>query len=231
VIRVHLITEDRTGGGLDDVIRACAQARRAQEGKEPLWFPRFKGNVDGASQLLKECEKYELFRYHYNPRFDHVFYMLDARNAWRLPQLAVSAPTPPLEESLPGFIQRVKDGMVGLARGSRSAETWAGLARGFHPHVLVWERESLILPVADRLGLGEAVPDVYGNRQAAELVDEKFRPVRRLKYSKATHGTELLGRIARDPLLRATVLDSNPSLRDIIEELVALQEALPGLGT
>ncbi len=222
MIRVHLITEDRTGGGLDDLVRACVQARRAQEGREPLGFPRFKGNVDGAGQLLKECEKYELFRFNYTPRFDHVFYILDARNAWRLPQLAVRAPEPPLEHSLPRFFEGVKSGMTGIARGRRSAEEWSGISSGFHPHVLVWERESLILPVADRLGFGEAVSDVYEKRQAAELVDAMFRPVRHLKYSKAIHGTELLGRIAREPALRAIVLDSNPSLREVVDAMAAL---------
>ena len=222
MIRVHLITEDRTGGGLDDIIRACVQSRRAQEGREPLWFPRFKGNVDGASQLLKECEKYELFRFHYSPRFDHVFYMLDARNAWKLSQLAVTAPEPPLARSLPLFIQAAQEGMVRLARGSKTDAAWAPLANGFHPHVLVWERESLILPVADQLGLGEADTDLYGNRQAAEWVDSRFRPMRRMKYSKAVHGSEFLGRIAREPSVRLSVLKSNFSLSAIVEEMASL---------
>lgn len=63
-------------------------------------------------------------------------------------------------------------------------------------HVLVWERESLILPVADSLGLGDC--------------------------EKSLQGPQLLGKIARDASLRARVLASNPSLRALVDELAAL---------
>ncbi|HEX8700623.1 MAG TPA: hypothetical protein VF815_17365 [Myxococcaceae bacterium] len=222
MIRVHLITEDRTGGGLDEVVQACVQAQRAESGKGPLGFSRMKGNVDGAAQLLKQCEKYELYRFNYSPRFDHVFYVIDARNAWRLPQLGVSAPEPPLSQSLPSFLDKMKKGMEAIGRGLRTQDEWARIAEGFHPHVLVWERESLILPVADRLGLGDAVHDVYGERQAAENLSQRLRRLRNRKYDKAIHGPQFLGQIARDASLRAVVLDSNPSLRALVHEMVAL---------
>jgi hypothetical protein len=222
LIHVHLITEDRTGGGLDDVVRACVHARRTQEGRERLGFPRFKGNVDGASQLLKECVKYELYRFNYSPRFDHVFYVLDARNVWDRKQLGVSAPEPPLNKSLAPLLEGVKKGMAAMARSGRTGDEWARISGGFHPHVLVWERESLILPVADKLGLGDAVRDVYGERQAAEVLSERLRRTRHRKYDKAIHGPQFLGQIARDASLRAEVLASNPSLQSLVEELVAL---------
>jgi hypothetical protein len=222
MIRVHLITEDRTGGGLEQVTQSCVQALRAQQGREPLSFSRVKGNVDGAAQLLKQCEKYELFRFNYTPRYDHVFYVMDARNVWRLPQLDVSAPEPPHSESLPRLLEGVKDGMTNIARGQRTQEEWARVSSGFHPHVLVWERESLILPVVDRLGLGDSVQDVYGERQAAENLSERLRRAQKRKYDKAIHGPQFLGQIARDASMRATVLDSNLSFRALVEAMVSL---------
>jgi hypothetical protein len=222
LIRVRLITEDRTGGGLDEVVQACVQARRAQEGREPLGFPRKPGNVDGAAQLLKECTKYELYRFHHSPRSDHVFYVLDARNVWDLKQLGVTPPLPPLAQSLAPLLEGVKQGMIAMARERRTDDQWARISEGFHPHVLVWERESLILPVADRLGLGDAVANVYGARQAFEAVTELHRRTRRLKYSKAIHGPQYLKQIAHDASMRSTVLASNPSLRALVEELAAL---------
>jgi hypothetical protein len=222
VIRVHLITEDRTGGGLDDVVRGCVQAQRAQEGKEPLWFPRFKGNVDGASQLLKECAKYELYRFNYSPRFDHIFYVLDARNAWNLPQLGVQAPEPPLANTLPYLLKGIKEGMATAAKGGRPQQHWEHIAEGFHPHVLVWERESLVLPVMDKLNLGPPHQDVYGQRQAAEFISQRLRQTQGRKYDKAIHGPQLLGQVARTPALRDAVLASNHSLQQLVSDMVAL---------
>ena len=222
MIRVHLITEDRTGGGLDDVVRGCVQAQRAREGKEPLWFPRFKGNVDGAPQLLKECAKYELYRFNYSPRFDHVFYVLDARNAWKLSQLGIQAPEPPLSKTLPFFLEGVRKGMTTAAQDHRPSQTWEGIAEGFHPHVLVWERESLVLPVMDKLNLGAPLQDVYGERQAAEFLSHRLRQTQGRKYDKAIHGPQLLGQIARAPALRDAVLASNPSLQQLVSDMAAL---------
>jgi hypothetical protein len=112
--------------------------------------------------------------------------------------------------------------MTRLAQGTRQDLEWKNIRAGFHAHVLVWERESLILPVADRLGLGASVSDVYAIRGAAEVVKEGFRRVKTRGYSKALDGREYLQRIAQDEALRATVLSSNASLRGMVEDLVAL---------
>ncbi|KFA93612.1 hypothetical protein Q664_07535 [Archangium violaceum Cb vi76] len=130
---------------------------------------------------------------------------------------------PPYEQNFPSFIDIIRSRMAGIARGSRTEQQWAGIHEGFHAHVLVWERESLILPVADRLGLGKAVMDVYSARRAAEAVGELFRGLgKRRKYDKAIDGPEFLQRIADDIQLRTIVIESNPSLRSIVEELVSL---------
>lgn len=221
-MNVHLVTEDRTGGGLAAVLCAAAAHQRRLRGKAPLRFLR-PSTVNGNGELLKQCEKYELFRFNYSPRCDHVFYIIDARNAWDLRQLGVQAPSPPYEQSLPTFIGTIREKMAGIARGSRAEQQWANIRGGFHAHVLVWERESLILPVADRLDLGKADRDVYNARRAAESVDALFRGLgKRRKYDKAVDGPEYLQRIANDEFLRAIVLETNPSLHAIVEELASL---------
>jgi hypothetical protein len=222
MIRVHLLTEDRTDGGLERMTKSCVQALRAQQGRERLEFTNAKGSVDGAAALLKQCEKYELFRFNYAPRCDHVFYVMDARNAWKLPQLRAIAPEPPLERSLPLLIESVKKGMARMAQGERSQAEWLRISNGFHPHVLVWERESLVLPVTDKLGLGEPVLEAYAERQAYENLSARLRLAGKGKYVKAIHGPQYLARIASDATLRAAVLDSNPSFLALVNELVAL---------
>ncbi|WNG32507.1 hypothetical protein F0U61_01945 [Archangium violaceum] len=222
VTSVHIITEDKTGGGLEAIIRAEAQYQRQRAGRQPLRFPGTRGSINGNSQLLDQCRKYERFRFNYKPRIEHVFYVMDARNAWDLKQLGVQVPRAPYEQSLPAFIATIQEGMATLARGSRTEQEWEKVRGGFHPHVLVWERESLILPVADRLGLGEPLPDVYAERGAADIVTDRFRRVKNRGYSKSIDGPEYLTRIAQDERLRAIVLASNASLRDIVEDLASL---------
>ncbi|MCY1073069.1 hypothetical protein [Archangium lansingense] len=219
---VHIITEDKTGGGLEAIIRAEVQRQRHSAGKTPLQFSKARGTVNGNAQLLEQCRKYELFRFNYAPRIEHVFYVIDARNAWDLPQLEVQAPRVPYEQSLPSFISTIQGSMAVLARGTRTPQEWEKIRSGFHPHVLVWERESLILPVTDQLGMGEPTMDVYAERRAAEAITERFRRVRNRKYAKSIDGPEYLTRIAQDERLRATVLASNASLRAIVDELVSL---------
>lgn len=188
-----------------------------------MQFSRKPSTVNGNAELLKQCEKYELFRFKYSPRYSHVFYIIDARNAWDLPQLAVEAPEPPYGKNLPVFIESTRRSMARIARGARSDQEWEKIRDGFHAHVLVWERESLILSVADRLDLGEPVVDVYSARKAAESVKERFSNLGRGRgYNKAIDGPEYLQRIANSEELRAIVLEANPSLCAIVNDLALL---------
>ena len=220
---VHLVTEDRTGGGLAAVLREAAAHKRRQSGRARLEFSRKPSTVNGNAELLRQCEKYDLFRFEYSPRYEHVFYVIDARNAWDLSRLGVQAPQPPYDQSLPAFIAGIREKMVEIARGSRTEQQWEPIRSGFHAHVLVWERESLILAVAGQLGLGESVRDIYNERRAAESVGVRFRNLgNRRKYDKAIDGPEYLQLIAESEELRAIVLETNPSLRAIVEELASL---------
>lgn len=220
---VHLMTEDRTGGGLEALLRKEAQRRWAEAGKVHLRFSKISGTVNGNAALLEQCRRYVRLRFDPPLRADHVFYILDARNAENLPQLRVSAPKPPYAQSLPPFIASIQARMAELARGALSDEQWQKVESGFHAHLLVWERESLMLPVADKLGLGEAVQNVYDERKASELVTSRFRQNdRRRTYQKATDGRLLLNRIAEDESLRTTVIAANPSLQAILKDLTSL---------
>ncbi|HEX8440907.1 hypothetical protein [Archangium sp.] len=220
---VHIITEDKTGGGLESLIKVEVAHQRMLKGMEPLEFSRIRGTVNGNAELLKQCGKYDLFRFRYSPRFDHVLYVIDARNAWKLEQLGVQAPQPPYEHSLPPFMDSIGKKLESLAKAGQTDEQWRRIRSGFHAHVLIWERESLILPVVDKLGLGQAVADVYAERRAAEAVAQRFLQTgKKRAYSKATDGKQFLDRIARDETLRAAVVGSNPSLAAIVNDLVAL---------
>ncbi len=223
VTSVHIITEDKTGDGLEAIIKQEVAHQRRLKELEPLEFSKLRGTVNGNAELLKQCAKYELFRFRYTPRFDHVFYVIDARNAWKLEQLGVEAPQPPYEKSLPPFCDAIQKKLESFAKTGQTDEQWQHIRSGFHAHVLVWERESLILPVADQLGLGQAVADVYADRKAAEFVENRFKQTgRKRAYSKATDGKQFLDRIAYTEGLRTTVVGSNASLQAIVDELVSL---------
>jgi hypothetical protein len=223
VTSVHIITEDKTGGGLEAIIKQEVAHQRGLKALEPLEFSKLRGTVNGNAELLKQCAKYELFRFRYTPRFDHVFYVIDARNAWKLQQLGVAAPQQPYENSLPPFCDAIRKKLELLAKAERTDEQWQHIRSGFHAHVLVWERESLILPVADQLGLGPAVADVYADRGATESVVHRFEQTgRKRAYNKATDGKQFLDRIAWNEGLRTTVVSTNHSLQAIVDELVAL---------
>jgi len=223
VTRVHIITEDKTGGGLEDIIKQEVAHQRRLKTLEPLEFSKLRGTVNGNAELLKQCAKYELFRFRYTPRFDHVFYVIDARNAWDLEQLGVEAPQPPYKTSLPPFCDTIRKKLESLAKVGQTDEQWQRIRNGFHAHVLVWERESLILPVADQLDLGQSIADVYAERKASDIVKHRFEQTGKQRaYSKATDGKQFLDRIAWNEGLRTTVVSSNPSLQAIVDELVAL---------
>lgn len=220
--RVHIIAEDKTGGGLEAVLRAEANHRRALKGAAPLHFPHRPTSINGNAELLKQCAKYELYRFNYSPRIDHVFYVIDARNAWKLPQLGVQAPNPPYAGSLPPFIATVRTGMSRLAQGVKPDAEWAKSSAGFHAHVLVWERETLLLPVLMQLELGESIADACGRRDAADVIEQRFKQRKTRAYGKGIDGPRYLFRIAQDEGLRRVVFESNPYLQDLVEDLAAL---------
>jgi hypothetical protein len=224
VIRVNVLCEDRTGTGLARVIESAVNQRRASADKEPLWFPPRPGTVLNNQKLLEQCAKYERLRFNNRPRFDHVVYVIDAWRVWNLPEIDHPPPRPnedlkPYLEALTGMVAAA---MERRARGQRSDDDWAKISAGFHPHVLVWERESLMLPVSPDLGLGPAPEDCQAVRHPAKWLEQRHRQHKGGKYEKAIHGPEYLGAIAGNPTLCERVLGAVPSLSVLINELVGL---------
>ncbi len=211
--RVRILTEDKTGGGHEAIIKAAVNGKRKELGKSALAIDPNNGFAASNSDLLKKCKGYRLLRSTGN-RYHHVVYVVDARRSWEVCKL--EKPLAPYSvESLATLIEQVRAHMRNLAQSE--APEWAELESGFHSHVLVWERESLMLPVAEQLGLGASLHDVYAEMQAFEWVRQRHQ-----RYAKGLHGRPLLTMIAQSPELRALVLQSNSSLKAIVEDLVAI---------
>ena len=213
-MKVLILTEDKTGGGLEAFVKKAVNARRTR----PLEITLGSGWVRTNAELLKRCRAYSNERFT-RQRPDHVVYVLDARNSWQL--CGVPEPRPPhTPQSLEPALARVRAHMTKLARGGST--DWEQIKDGFHPHVLVWERESLMLPVADALGLGEPELNIYGHTAASDWVTKRFRGPDGRGYAKSIFGNVLLERIRRDEALVERVVASNPSLQAIVDDLVQL---------
>jgi hypothetical protein len=185
------------------------------------------GTVLNNYKLIEKCSGYELLRFRTEPKHDHVYYVVDAKNLWDIPSLGLSQPQ--LNESPSDFWLRacdvVRKAMTARARGDRRSDAeWDRISSGFHPCVLMWERESLVLPVADGLGLGEPEANSDGVRKADGWVADRFKRRLNEKYSKAVDGKRLLTRIASSSELMERVLNANASLREIVALMVALEE-------
>lgn len=134
----------------------------------------------------------------------------------------MGAPSGPIDLYLRSLSAVVRAEMVRRARLSYETDgEWERVRGGFHAHVLVWERESLIVPVAAELNICApalvAPPDVRS--PAAWLAGiYKSRPGE--NYDKATEGNRLLKQIARQPELRERVLAANESVRGIVAEII-----------
>ena len=221
-----MLCEDRTGGGLAAVLQSASNRLRVAEGKSRLAFAP-PGTVLNNHKLIEKCVGYELLRFRSQPRFDHVYYVVDAKQLWDVSVLGLVSPQP--KESPPEFLARARKAayseMASRARGARDDVQWAEISGGFHPCVLMWERESMILPVADALGLGEPEPSSDDVRGADGWVDRRFRQHLKGKYNKATDGIRLLKRIAESSELTERVLAANASLREIVTSMVELADA------
>lgn len=225
MIRVNVLCEDRTGGGLAAVLQSASNRRRAADGRAPLVFAR-PGTVLNNYKLIEKCAGYDLLRFRTEPRFDHVYYVVDAKQLWDVSVLGLVPPQP--SESASEFLVRARNAagsaMTSRARGARDDAQWSEIAAGFHPCVLMWERESLILPVADVLGLGDPEPSSDDVRGADGWVESRFKKHLREKYNKATDGIRLLKRVADSAELTDRVLRANASLLEIVTSMVELPD-------
>jgi hypothetical protein len=223
MIRVNVLCEDRTGKGLFRVIEKATQGARTALGKEPLRFAP-PGTIESNTKLLAQCAKYAWYRFQAKPRCDHVVYVIDAYRLWDVPAVGIHAPLPneDMGAYLDALAAKARAEMTRIARGTDPEDSWLRIADNFHAHVLVWERESLMLPVSDALGLGPPPPDPQSVRKAADWVEDRHRAHRGKAYVKSVQGPTLLETIAGNQSLRDRVLERTPSLAAIVDSLVAL---------
>jgi hypothetical protein len=220
VTYVLIAAEDRTGRGLEQIVVKATQARRRQLDKPPLRFPDKHASLNGNTELLKDCAKYRFRRRYQQSPFDHVVYIMDARRSWNL--VGAKRPSPErLEDDLVELERSITACMEAKAREGLKDSEWDYIRSGFHAHMLVWERESLILPVLSHFNLGPDVTEPVRVMQAAETLVERSGS-KRFGYSKRDDGRRLLGAIAESAPLRDKVIQSNPSLQRIIQALVDL---------
>ncbi len=222
MIRVSLLCEDRTGGGLAEVLQRAANAARSTAGKPPIAFGP-AGTLLNNHELIRRCRAYDLLRFRTSPAADHVYYVVDAKRLWDLKFLHLTAPAP--GESPLDFLRRAEEAacraMIREARSDRGEEEWLTIATGFHPHVLLWERESLIVAVSDAVNLGPP-DDADKVRNADAWVGQRFRQHRNAKYVKGRDGILLLREIAASAELRDRILHANASVRAIVDSMAAI---------
>ncbi len=229
---VLVICEDKTGSGLHGVIQAAVRRRRSAAGMDPLHFgPAWR--VHGNTQVLKRCEAFDLHLFDLPLAYDHVGFVIDAKEAWGLVKGAPRKLNEDVRTYSSQLCTTVREHMATLAMGSRTPQEWKKLAPRFHPYVLVWERESLILPVTEHFDLGEPPSDPLLIQGAAANLDERFRERRGLnaKYGKGIHGKQFLGEIARRDDLLDRVLSAIPSLREIVDDIAAIGVSDPTPGS
>lgn len=216
-MKVRILYEDKTGGGLHDVIAKEVARRRADRNVPRLDISH--DHCDGNTDVIRRLKAFTALR----DKFTHVFHIIDVKGSWRLLDLKLPPPPQTFDvDEVRRYARQVRDAMRRLAREC-CADRWDLHAAGFHAHALVWERESLVLPVADKLDLGPPEPQPYLERNAAGWIEARYKAKsRRLAYAKQTDGRRLLGEIANRRELRDIVLASNPSLQEIIDDLVAL---------
>jgi hypothetical protein len=225
--RVKLLCEDRTGSGLFQVIQMATKAARLAEGKVPLEFPRSRdlGTIAGNTKLLEQCAKYTYYRFQTRPRWDHVVYVIDAYRLWDVSAVGIQAPlqNEDMGTYLPKLMAKARAEMERRARDPQQDDAWLRIADNFHAHVLVWERESLMLPVSAELGLGPPPEDLQAVRHAARWVEDRHREHHRGRpYVKSVQGPTMLAQIANSSALRERVLAEVPSLKAIVDSLVDL---------
>ena len=221
MIRVDLYCEDKTGTGLGELIRRCV----FDGFKARLHIPNMMGRVHGANELLRQCEKFQ----NLVGGGRHVVYIIDGYAAWDLGLAGLSprVPPEPLDSYADKLVAVLKTEMERRASGGRAGEDgWKSIRGTFHAHVLLWERESLLLPVLEHLGLGPSIANSFETLHAAGAVSARFRERdRRNPYNKAVDGPRLLEKIAASAELRAVVLQAVPSFRAIVEDIRAIAGA------
>lgn len=235
-LRVVILYEDRLADDLHRLIVAMARQRRAELGRREPW-PRFDARpMKGNSKLIKACGDFQILR-HRLPRgkYDHVFVMVDA---YEIEKIVSSAPHPPPMTANSEHHQRYRDQLnndvIAHIKQQAFASSWnqEELAREsatFHPHLLFWEAESILLAGTEFLR-EKASLEISGISSHDELVlvrhpynvlADTWLAAKGKTYRK-TDGAILFKDLVDHPHHWPAILDRLPSLALMIEELATL---------
>lgn len=233
--RVVVFYEDATVGGLHGLVRDIATERRRTK-RRPA-FPYFQAySRKNNAKLVRDCDTFAKVRFAAPHRADHVFAVIDAYRVEGVVPGVPSAPRPGVpEDEFQQYCDALRSAVTGHLMARAMSDVGSNRqkeeATRFHPHVLFWERETVVLAGAETLARSHALtfPDEMVSRAAlvrrrnpASAVEQTFREQRDETYQKAIDGPDLLGRIAEDRDRWDEVLDRVPSLGAIVEDLVAL---------
>jgi hypothetical protein len=234
--RVVILYEDKTAGGLHDLISAMVHQRRAAENRprldhfEPI--PK-KGNAN----LLKGCKDYSRIRFHGPHHADHVMAVIDAYQVedavTGIPVLkpATLSDWESLQEHCDLLEQRVCAYMKELAFASMDEKSRTLESERFHPRVLFWECESIFLAGSETLRetRGLRLPEdkvdsrgILRTRSPTAIIKEAWKSHSSFGYSKANSGPLLFADLRRDKPRWPTLLERIPCLSKIIDTLVNL---------
>jgi hypothetical protein len=237
--RVVILYEDKTAGGLHHLISRMVEVRRGAQNRDRFSYFQplpMKANA----KLIEACRTFERMRFFGPHRADHVFAVIDGYEVENVVPSAPQPPTPGQRKSSTRFEQycrslsaAVRSHLSDLALEKMTPERRGQEVLRFHPHVLLWERESVLLAGGDILGStsGLALPadqlsaaGILRTRHPTPLIEAAW--ARRFPgdpgYSKADDGPRLFGHLADHQEQWPTLLDRIPCLRDIVDELAVL---------
>lgn len=237
--RVVILYEDKTAGGLHHLIKRMVAVRRGEQNRDP--FASFHSlPMKANAKLIAECRAYERMRFFGPHRADHVFAVIDGYEVENVVPTAPRPPSPAQRGDLTLFDQycldltaAVRSHVSDLAFAKMTPERREQETLRFHPHVLFWERESVLLAGGEilRLTPGLNLPEdklsatgILLTRHPTPLIESAWahRFPHDPHYSKADDGPQLFSNLVDHQDQWPTLLDRIPCLREIVDELTAL---------
>jgi hypothetical protein len=235
-LRVVILYEDRLADDLHRLIVAMAHQRRVELGRGEPW-PRFDARpMKGNSKLIKACGDFQTLRYTASQgKYDHVFAMIDA---YKIEKVVNKVPRPPPLTANSEHHQSYRDQLNDNVIAHMKQQAFAGLSNPkeleresttFHPHVLFWEAESILLAGTEFLR-EKASLEISGISSYDELVlvrhpynvlADTWLAAKGKTYRK-TDGAILFKALVDHPHHWPAILDRLPSLALMIEELATL---------
>jgi hypothetical protein len=237
--RVVILYEDRTAGGLHHLIWRMVAVNRGQQDREPFsYFGSLPMKAN--AKLIAECRAYERMRFFRPHRADHVFAVIDG---YEVENVVPSVPRPPppaqrgdltlFDQYCLNLSAAVRSHMSDLAFAKMTPERREQETLRFHPHVLFWERESVLLAGGDvlRSTRGLNLPEdkltatgILLTRHPTPLIEDAWAQCfpDDPHYSKADDGPQLFNDLVDHQEHWPTLLNRLPSLKEIVDELTAL---------